>query len=136
MKYKELKEKFDEATELLNTLKRDLSDLEDVVGEVEYALLEEEVDEILNEDDELDSPKNEGTGCDFVDELDKLIKEPSDGWKSTTTTKDVTVRGDSVVVTENGVDIVISDGQIIVDEDYVDAIVYKNGLRYLELKNK
>lgn len=135
MKYKELKEKFDEATELLNTLKRDLSDLEDVVGEVEYALLEEELDEILDEDDESESPKNEGRGYDFVDELEKLIKESSDEWKSTTF-KNVTVKGDSVVVTENGVDIVISDGQVIVDEDYVDAITYKNGLRYLELKSK
>ena len=135
MKYKELKEKFDEATELLNTLKRDLSDLEDVVGEVEYALLEEEVDEILDEDDESESLKNEGRGYDFVDELEKLIKESSDEWKSTTF-KNVTVKGDSVVVTENGVDIVISDGQVIVDEDYVDAITYKNGLRYLELKSK
>ena len=135
MKYKELKEKFDEATELLNTLKRDLSDLEDVVGEVEYALLEEELDEILDEDDESESPKNEGRGYDFVDELEKLIKESSDECKSTTF-KNVTVKGDSVVVTENGVDIVISDGQVIVDEDYVDAITYKNGLRYLELKSK
>ena len=118
MKYKELKEKFDEVTELLNTLKRDLSDLEDVVGEVEYALLEEEVDEILNEDDESESPKNEGMGYGSVDEWEKLIKESS------------------VIVTENGVDIVISNGQIIVDEDYVDAIVYKNGLRYIELKSK
>ena len=135
MKYKELKEKFDEATELLNTLKRDLSDLEDVVGEVEYALLEEELDEILDEDDESESPKNEGRGYDFVDELEKLIKESSDEWKSTTI-KNVTVKGDSVIVTENGVDIVISDGKVIVDEDYVDAIVYKNGLRYLELRSK
>ena len=135
MKYKELKEKFDEATELLNTLKRDLSDLEDVVGEIDYALLEEEVDEILDEDDESESPKNEGRGYDFVDELEKLIKESSDEWKSTTF-KNVTVKGDSVIVTENGVDIVISDGKVIVDEDYVDAIVYKNGLRYLELRSK
>ena len=135
MKYKELKEKFDEATELLNTLKRDLSDLEDVIGEVEYALLEEELDEILDEDDESESPKNEGRGYDFVDELEKLIKESSDEWKSTTF-KNVTVKGDSVIVTENGVDIVIGDGQIIVDEDYVDAIVYKNGLRYIELRSK
>ena len=128
MKYKELKEKFDEATELLNTLKRDLSDLED-------ALLEEELDEILDEDDELESPKNEGRGYDFVDELEKLIKESSDECKSTTFSN-ARFTGDGVVVTENGVDIVISDGQIIVDEDYVDAIVYKNGLRYLELRSK
>ena len=135
MKYEELKEKFDEATELLNTLKRDLSDLEDVVGEIDYALLEEEVDEILDEDDELESPKNEGRGYDFVDELEKLIKESSDECKSTTF-NNARFTGDGVVVTENGVDIVISDGQIIVDEDYVDAIVYKNGLRYIELKSK